>query len=99
LFNGTQNFAHWALRWVTLFFSVWRSRFESSIITHAQPKAHRCIGLGHFGSNPGRPKYGAGRNAPTVCNRHNAPRRFDFHFRRGWIRAWGPSHHVAEIEA
>jgi hypothetical protein len=45
------------------------------------------------------PNHGASRNASTICNRRNAPRRFDFHLRRGGIRAWGPSHYVAEIEA
>jgi hypothetical protein len=68
-------------------------------LLHAQPKIYRRISPGHFDGNPRRPKHGAGRNASTVCNRRYAARRFDFHLRRGGIRAWGPSHHVTEVQA
>jgi hypothetical protein len=39
---------------------------------------------------------GTGRNAPTICNSRHASRDSAFHGLRGRIRAWSPSHYVAE---
>jgi hypothetical protein len=41
-------------------------------------------------------RQGTGRNAPAVCNSRHASRHSAFHRLRGRIRAWSPSHYVAE---
>jgi hypothetical protein len=42
------------------------------------------------------PEQGTGSNAPAICNSRYASRHSAFHRLRGRIRAWSPSHYVAE---